>query len=130
MLTRQRREKIRDVAQQKNRVQKVLEQSNVKLRGVMSDLFGASGEAILWALIQGQESDPDQLANWAKGGLRKKKEQIVAALQGQRMRETHRFLVRQAMEHMALLVEQIEELDGQIESKIRAEGWQAPEGIK
>jgi hypothetical protein len=62
----------------------------------------------------------------AKGGLRKKKEQIVAALQGQRMRETHRFLVRQAMEHMALLVEQIKELDRQIESKIRAEGWQAP----
>jgi len=126
MLTRQRREKIRDVAQQKNRVQKILEQSNVKLRGVLSDLFGASGEAILWALIQGQESDPNQLANLAKGGLRKKKEQIVSALQGQRMRETHRFLVRQAMEHMALLVEQIEELDRQIESKIRAEGWQAP----
>ena len=126
LLTRQRREKIRNVAQQKNRVQKVLEQSNIKLRGVMSDLFGASGEAILLALIQGQQSDPNQLAQLAQGSLRKKKEQIVAALQGQRMRDTHRLLVRQAMEHMALLVEQIEELDQQIQSKIQAEGWQTP----
>jgi len=126
MLTRQRREKIRDVAQQKNRVQKVLEQSNIKLRGVLSDLFGASGEAILLALIEATGSDPKQLAELAQGSLRKKKEQIIAALEGQRMRETHRLLVRQAMEHMALLVEQIEELDRQIESKIRAEGWQTP----
>lgn len=41
MLTRQRREKIRDAAQEKNRLQKVLEQGNVKLRGVVSDLFGS-----------------------------------------------------------------------------------------
>jgi len=52
MLTRQRREKIRAVAQEKNRLQKVLEQGNVKLRGVVSDLFGVSGAAMLEVMSQ------------------------------------------------------------------------------
>jgi len=126
MLTRQRREKIRDVAREKNRVQKTLEQGNVKLRGVMSDLFGASGEAMLRAMIQGKETDPEKLADLAKGSLQKKREQIMAALQGHRLPETYRLLVRQGMEHLALLVQQIEELDRQVEEKIQAEGWKTP----
>ena len=126
MLTRQRREKIRNVAQEKNRLQKVLEQGNVKLRGVMSDLFGASGEAMLRAMIQDHETDPGKLADLAKGKLRKKREQIIAALQGHRLPETYRLLLRQGLEHLALLVQQIEELDRQVEEKIRAEGWNLP----
>ena len=110
MLTRQRREKIRNVAQEKNRLQKILEQGNVKLRGVMSDLFGASGEAMLRAMIQDHETDPGKLADLAKGKLRKKREQIIAALQGHRLPETYRLLLRQGLEHLALLVQQIEEL--------------------
>ena len=124
MLTRQRREKIRAAAQEKNRLQKLLEQSNVKLRGVMSDLFGASGEAILRAMILEKKSDPQQLAELAKGSLQKKKDQIVVALEGHRLPETHRFLLQQGMEHLALLVEQIEALDRQVDEKIRSEGWQ------
>jgi transposase len=123
MLTRQRREKIRTVAQEKNRLQKVLEQGNVKLRGVMSDLFGASGEAMLRAMIQGNETDPVKLADLAQGSLKKKKEQIVLALEGHRLPEVYRVLLRQGMEHLAMLVQQIEELDRQVEDKIRAEGW-------
>ncbi len=126
MLTRQRREKIRNVAQEKNRVQKVLEQGNVKLRGVMSDLFGASGEAILGAMILKGETDPDKLAELAKGTLRKKQGQIVEALKGHQLPETHQLVIRQGMEHMALLVEQIETLDRQIERKIQVEGWERP----
>jgi transposase len=124
LLTRQRREKIRDVAQEKNRLQKVLEQGNVKLRGVMSDLFGASGEAILRAIILGKESDPMKLAMLARGSLQKKKEQIVAALQGHSLPDTHQLLLRQSMEHLALLVQQIEELDRNIEEQIRVQGWE------
>ncbi len=123
MLTRQRREKIRTVAQEKNRLQKVLEQGNVKLRGVMSDLFGASGEAMLRAMIQGNETDPVKLADLAQGSLKKKKEQIISALEGHRLPEIYRMLLRQGMEHLAMLVQQIEELDRQVEDKIRAEGW-------
>lgn len=123
MLTRQRREKIRDVAQEKNRLQKVLEQGNVKLRGVMSDLFGATGEAMLRAMILNKETDPAKLADLAKGSLREKKTELIAALQGHRLPETHRLLLRQGMQHLALLVEQIEELDRQVAAKIDAEGW-------
>ena len=126
MLTRQRREKIRDVAREKNRLQKILEQGNVKLRGVMSDLFGASGQAILQAMILDQQTDPVKLAELAKGRLQKKKEEIVAALQGHRLPAAHRLLLKQGMEHLALLVQQIEELDHQIEEKIRGEGWKVP----
>jgi transposase len=126
MLTRQRREKIRDVAREKNRLQKVLEQGNVKLRGVVSDLFGASGEAILRAMILEGKTDPVELAELAKGSLQKKKPQMVAALEGHRLPETHRFLLRQGMEHLTFLVEQIETLDSQIDQKVRAEGWQKP----
>jgi transposase len=124
MLTRQRREKIRDVARQKNRLQKVLEQGNVKLRGVMSDLFGASGEAMLEAMILEQQTDPAQLAELAKSSLRNKKPELIAALTGHRLPEAHRLLLRQGMEHLSLLVEQIEQLDREIDRKISAEGWQ------
>ena len=124
MLTRQRREKIRDVAQEKNRVQKVLEQGNVKLRSVLTDLFGASGEAMLEAMILKKESDPAKIADLAKGKLRKKKEEIQAALEGHRLPETHSFLVQQGLEHIAVLVEQIEALDREVERKIEAEGYQ------
>jgi transposase len=126
MLTRQRREKIRNLSQEKNRVQKVLEQGNVKLRGVMSDLFGASGEAMLEAMILHKESDAVKLANLAKGKLSKRKNEIEAALVGHRLPETHRFLLQQGLEHMAVLVEQIESLDREIERKIQAEGFQQP----
>lgn len=131
LLTRQRREKIGNVAQEKNRLQKILEQGNVKLRGVLSDLFGVSGEAMLRAMIQEKETDPQELAQLAKGKLQKKREQIIAALQGHRLPETYRLLLRQGMEHIALLVQQIEELDRQIEEKIRSEGWkQAYENLQ
>ena len=124
MLTRQRREKIRNLAQEKNRVQKVLEQGNVKLRGVMSDVFGASGEAMLEAMILRKETDPAKIAELARGSLCKKKAEIRAALEGHRLPETHRFLLHQGLEQMAVLVEQIEALDRQVEAKIQAEGFQ------
>jgi len=101
MLTRQRREKIRNVALEKNRLQKVLEQGNVKLRGVMSDLFGVSGEAMLRAMIQGNETDPGKRADLAQGSFQNKREQIIAALEGHRLPETYRLLLRQGMEHLA-----------------------------
>lgn len=124
MLTRQRREKIRNLAQEKNRVQKTLEQGNVKLRSVLTDVFGASGEAMLQAMILNKETDPVKIAALAKGKLRKKKEQIRAALEGHRLPETHRFLVQEGLEHMAVLVEQIQVLDCKVEEKIQTEGFQ------
>ena len=120
LLTRRRRELVRDAAQEKNRVQKLLEQSSIKLRSVLSDVFGASGVAMLEALIVAGESDPQRIAELAKGSLRKKKEQIAAALEGFQLPPAHRFLLRQALEHLASLLWQVEELDQEIARYIRS----------
>jgi len=120
MLTRRRRELVRDAAQEKNRVQKLMEQSHIKLRSVLSDVFGASGAAILEALLDG-EQDPQRLADLAKGSLRKKKTQIAAALTGLEIPEVHRFLIRQALEHLAVMVEQVDDVQAWIRRHIREE---------
>ena len=124
LLTRRRRELIRDAAQEKNRVQKLLEQSNIKLRSVLSDVFGVSGAAMLEAIVVEGQTDPARIAELACGSLKLKKEAIAESLKGFQLPQTHRFLIRQAMEHLAEMVRQLEELDGQIEAKMKAEGFE------
>ena len=114
MLTRRRRELVRAAAQEKNRVQKLLEQSSIKLRSVLSDVFGASGAAMLEALIMDGESDPERIAALAKGSLVKKKEQIAATLEGFHLPAAHRFLIRQTLEHLAGILQQVDELEQEI----------------
>jgi transposase len=114
LLTRGRREWVRDAAQEKNRVQKLLEQSSIQLRSVLSDVFGASGAAMLEALMVKGETDPERIAGLAKGSLKKKKTEIAAALEGYRLPETHRFLIRQRMEHLAAILQQLDDLDAEI----------------
>ena len=70
-----------------NRIHKVLEDASIKLDTVASDILGASGRAIIQALIAGQEH-PDWLADKAKGTLRGKRPQLRLALRG-RIREHH-----------------------------------------
>jgi len=124
LLTRRRRELIRNAAQEKNRVQKLLEQSNIKLRSVLSDVFGVSGAAMLEAIVVEGKTDPAEIASLARGTLQHKKEAIAGALIGFQLPETHRFLIKQAMEHLATLVEHIEELDRQIQSHLVAHGME------
>jgi transposase len=123
-LTRRRRELVREAAQEKNRVQKLLEQSNIKLRSVLSDVFGASGAAILEALVKG-EREPQRLADLARGQLQKKKPQIAAALKGFVLSDVHRFLIRETLEHLAVIVQHIDELDEEIAKYMRADARMA-----
>jgi transposase len=104
-LTRQRTQLVRERATVVNRVQKVLEDANIKLASVASDVLGASGRAMIAALIGG-ESDPERLAEEARGSLRKKRVVLARALQG-RVTEHHRFLLR-------TLMRQEEQLEGLI----------------
>src|SRR5262249_34430869 len=64
-LTRQRTELVRDRAAVANRIQKVLEDANIKLGSVASDVLGVSGRAMIRAIIAGQD-DPTQLAELAR----------------------------------------------------------------
>lgn len=112
-LTRRRRKLLGAGASERNRVQKVLEDANVKLGNVLSDVFGASGQAMLEALLSNQGT-PQQLAEFARGKLRRKVPEIVTALEEHRMRDHHRFLIRQSLRHMAFLEEQVAALDEEI----------------
>lgn len=80
-LTRMRRKTIQLSACVENRAQKVLEATGVKLGSVMTDVFGGTGRAILGQLAQ-NETDPSKLADLAQGSLKKKKPDIIRALQG------------------------------------------------
>jgi transposase len=126
-LTRRRERLNGNGTAEKNRVQKILEDANVKLGNVLSDVFGASGQLMLDGLLKG-EMPPEAIAQFAKGRAKKKIPAIIAALEQHRMSDHHRTMIRYSLAHMRFLEEQIEELDRDIEEKIRAAGlmqqWQ------
>ncbi|HET7891036.1 MAG TPA: transposase [Candidatus Sulfotelmatobacter sp.] len=74
---------------EKNRIQKVLEDGNVKLGNVLSDVFGVSGQLMLDALLKG-EAQPAEIAQLAKHSAKKKIPQIAQALEGHQMSDHHR----------------------------------------
>jgi transposase len=99
------------------RLQKVLEDANIKLSGVATDIMGVSGRAILDALVAGT-TDPALLAELAKGKLRAKRAQLQQALAGQ-MREHHRLLVSAHLAHIDFLDEQIAQFSQEIAERLR-----------
>ena len=101
-LTRTRKQLVREKAQHIQRVQKVLEDANVKLSSVVSDITGQSARAILDALAAG-ETDPEKLASLVSTRLRASRQQIVEAVRGH-VRKHHQFLLR-------LHLDQIDTLD-------------------
>ena len=91
-LTRTRKQLVREIARHTLRIQKTLEDANLKLTQVMSDIVGASGRAILTALIAG-ETDPERLADLTRGRLKATRADLVEALHG-RVTDHHRFMIQ------------------------------------
>ena len=91
-LTRTRRQLVHEVARHVLRIQKTLEDANLKLTQVMSDIVGVSGRAILTALIAG-ETDPDRLADLTRGRLKATRADLLDALHG-RVTDHHRFMIK------------------------------------
>lgn len=116
-LTRYRTSLIRDRARTANRLQKVLEDANIKLAGVVTDIQGVSAWAMLQAIVAGN-TDPEALANLAKGLLRKKREQLVAALSG-RVKPHHRFLLAEQLSQIEYLDEAIQRISAELEERLR-----------
>jgi transposase len=112
-LTRQRSQLVGERASVSNRIQKVLEDANIKLASVASDALGVSGRAMIAALIGG-ETEPDRLADLARRRLRGKIPQLRQALKG-RVTEHHRFMLRTLMDHVGHLEDLIGRLDLRIE---------------
>jgi transposase len=117
-LTRRRKRLLGNATSEKNRIQKVLEDANVKLGNVLTDVFGVSGQLMLNALLKG-EAQPEQIAQFAKKSAQRKIPQIIQALAGHRMSEHHRRMIRYSLKHMAFLEEQIADLDADIVEQIQ-----------
>jgi transposase len=116
--TRRRKRLLGNSTSERNRIQKILEDANVKLGNVLSDVFGASGQLMLDALLEGQAT-PEQVAQLAQRKAKKKIPQIIAALEGHQMSAHHRKLIRYSLEHLQFLEDQIVKLDNDIGAKIR-----------
>jgi transposase len=126
-LTRSRTLLIRERATVANRIQKVLEDANIKLAGVASDILGASGQDMIGALIRGR-TDPVELADLARERLRKKIPELQQALHG-RVTEHHRFLLRSLMDQVRHLDGQIGRFDGRI-AKLMAPFHEAAQRLR
>lgn len=111
-LVRYRSQLINDRTREINRVHKVLQDANLKLSSVASNVLGVSGRAMLHALIAGQD-DPQQLAQLAQGRMRRKIDELEHALTGQ-MKDNHRRLLSWHLRH----IDDLSQLIGEVESEI------------
>jgi transposase len=131
-LTRRRKRLLSAGTSERNRVQKVLEDANVKLGNVLTNVFGVSGQLMLEALLQGQ-AKPQEIAQLAKSRAKKKIPDIIAALEGHQMSDHHRQMIRYSVDHMRFLEQQIEELDQEIAARIQQAGlepqWQLLQSV-
>jgi transposase len=115
-LTRYRKVLIQDRTREANRLHKFLEDAGIKLASVATDILGVSGRAMLEALVRGT-TDPEVLAELARGKLRAKLPALRQALHG-RFRPHHAFLVSQLLAHLDYLDETITTLSERIEEII------------
>jgi transposase len=115
-LLRYRRKLVESQAAERNRLLKLLETANIKLASVASDVFGVSGQAILKALIEGNTS-AEERAGLAKGQLRRKRDELVLALEG-RVEEHHRFLLSIQLRRLEAAKQDIEALDLRIADQL------------
>jgi len=116
-LTRYRRKLVEMRVSEVNRLQKILEQANIKLASVATDIMGVSGRAMLAALLAG-EQDTAKLAELSKGRLRNKKADLQAALVG-RFRPHHAQVLSEILAHIDFLDEGIDKLEAQLDELCR-----------
>ena len=107
-----------------NRIQKVLEDANIKLGSVASDVLGVSGRHMLHALVEGQQ-DPEQLAALAQGRLREKRAELQLALEGH-ITDHHRFQLKFLLEFVQFGEKQLSQLEAEIRCLLAVEPASVP----
>lgn len=115
-LTRYRVELTQAQNRVANRIQKLLEQANIKLASVASNALGASGPQILNALVRG-EQDPERRAQLARRRLRNKIPELRLALEG-KVTGHHRFLLRAFLDEWEVLERRITRIEEEIERQL------------
>lgn len=114
-LCRYKKKLINQISSEKNRMQKILEDANIKLSSVVSDVFGVSASRIIEAIIDGKE-DLDELADLCHVSLFKKREQIKEALNG-RISVHHKFMLKTIKKTIESIEVIIKEIDKQIDKQ-------------
>jgi transposase len=115
-LMRTRKQLVRERAQHVQRIQKTLEDANLKIASVVSDVMGTSGRAILNALIDG-EQQPEKLLEVTTGRLHADPQKLIEALRG-RVRSQHRFLLKLHLGQIQALEKGIDEIDTEVGSTL------------
>lgn len=116
-LVRHRSQLVAEKGRVSNRIQKVLEDANIKLASVATDVLGASGRAMIERIIAG-ETDPQRLAELARCSLRDKIPQLRLALEG-RITDHHRFLLKILWKELQSVEALIAELEARIDAMTR-----------
>jgi len=119
-LTRQRSQLIAERARVANRVQKILEDANIKLGSLVADILGKSSRDMLATLIQDPNADPMKLAQLARSAMRPKIPQIAKSLKG-KLRDHHRFMLKQLLDQADYLGRQIQTFEDRID-QLMSEG--------
>jgi transposase len=115
-LTRHKRKLIQAITAEKQRVEKVLEDANIKFSSIVSDTFGASGRKIIEELIKG-ELEPEEMVELSKGRLRQKRGDLKEALVGQ-VREHHKFMIKVSLKHIRAMGKILSDIERKIQEKI------------
>jgi transposase len=111
-LTRTRKQLVREITRHTQRIQKTLEDANVKLTAVISDILGTSGRAVLKALVAG-ETDPARLADLTSGRLKATRAELTDALHG-RVTAHHRFILNLHLTQIAALETAVADVEARI----------------
>jgi len=116
-LTRDRRQFSREAARHVQRLQKVLQDANIKLDSVISDVMGKSGRAFLSAMIGG-ETDPERLVKHADRRLKASRQTLVEALRGM-VTERHRGALRRHLQMVDVIGTMVNEIDDEVDALLR-----------
>jgi transposase len=111
-LTRTRTQMVREISRHTQRITKVLEDANLKLSAVVSQVLGGTGRKVLKALIAG-ETNSETLTDLRHNSIKVSREEFAAALRG-RLTEHHRFLLRMHLEQIEHLEKAVADLEAQI----------------
>jgi len=115
-LLRTRKQFVRERSSHVQRIQKTLEDANIKLDSVITDIVGLSGRRMIEALIAG-ETDPAALAALAHRRIKARPAELEAALRG-RVTEHHRFMLRLLLQHIDAIEAAIAQIDQEVDGKV------------
>lgn len=115
-LTRYRRKLVEGISSERNRIEKVLQEGNIKISSVLSDSFGVNGSKIIEELIK-ERPEVEELVEGIKGRLKVKKELIKEALISE-LKSHHKFMIKASLEHISSLEKLIADIDKEISRKL------------